>query len=64
MEQDMKVNLNLVKWMAMELNSLQKVIGSLEDLKMINMMVQAFGTTAKNKQRDKENGLMEKEWDG
>lgn len=60
----MKVNLNLVKWMAMELNSLQKVIGSLEDLKMINMMVQAFGTTAKNKQRDKENGLMEKEWDG
>ena len=47
----MKVNLNLAKWMAMELNSLQKVIGSLEDLKMIYMMVQAFGTTAKIKQR-------------
>jgi hypothetical protein len=56
MELDTKVNLNLVKWMVMELNSLQKVIGSLEDLKMINMMVLAFGTTAKNKQRDKENG--------
>ena len=61
MKQDMKVNLNFVKWMVMELVRLQKVIDSLEDLKMINMMVQAFGKTAMNKQRDQENGKTEKE---
>jgi hypothetical protein len=55
MKKDMKANLNLVKWMVIKLNSLQKVIGSLKDLKIINKMVLQFDTTAKNKQRDKEN---------
>ena len=61
MKKDMKVNLNLVKWMVIKLNSLLKVKGSLKDLKIINKMVLQFDTTAKNKQRDKENSQIEKE---
>lgn len=59
--QDMKETGKRDKWLVMELKFMQMETDMQGNLVKMSQMVQVYGTASKIKQKDKENGKMERE---